>query len=275
MSRVQQEWSPGAITFLMTDIVGSTRLWELAPDEMDAALRRHDAIVTDAVVAADGDLIRTKGEGDSTFSVFAEPGQAAAAALAVNRALQAEPWPEPVRIAVRMAMHTGGAVPRDGDYYGSAVNRTARLRAVAGSDQILVSGTTAELLATDLPDGAVLVNLGVHPLKDVAGPEEIHALVGAGEPVGGLEVGQAGEGGDALPRALAAMSPVLVGRERERRAIEGALADARQGDGAVVLLDGEAGIGKTALVAAAARAAREAGTVVLYGRCASCADTSA
>ena len=113
----------GTVTFLLTDVEGSTALWEQAPEPMRAALARHDALFEAAVAEHRGVHIRPRGEGDSRFAVFAGAADAVEAALAVQRAFLAETWPTPRPIRVRTGVHTGEAELRDGDYYGSAVNR--------------------------------------------------------------------------------------------------------------------------------------------------------
>ena len=121
-----------AVTFLLTDIEGSTAAWETDADAMAAALARHDELVEQVVTSRGGRLIKTRGEGDATFSVFERPSAAAAAAIELQDAISHEPWAlrEPMRI--RVALHTGEVELRDGDYFGRAVNRAARLRSLAG-----------------------------------------------------------------------------------------------------------------------------------------------
>ena len=135
-----------AVTFLLTDIEGSTAAWEADADAMTVALARHDELVEQVVTSGGGRLIKTRGEGDATFSVFDRPSAAAAAAIELQEAIRHEPWAlaEPMRI--RMALHTGEVELRDGDYFGRAVNRAARLRSLAAGGQILCSGATAELV---------------------------------------------------------------------------------------------------------------------------------
>jgi class 3 adenylate cyclase len=113
----------GTVTFLFTDVGGSTRLWEEHPDAIRAALARHDAVVESLAEQHHGCVVRPRGEGDSRFCVFARATDAVAAALAVQRALRAEPWSTPGPLRVRVALHTGEADLRAGDYYGTAVNR--------------------------------------------------------------------------------------------------------------------------------------------------------
>src|ERR687885_500475 len=136
----------GTVTFLFTDIEGSTTLWEQQPDAARAALARHDALVEQIVAAHDGAVVRPRGEGDSRFAVFARATDAVAAAAALQQALYAEPWFTPLPLRARMALHTGEADLRDGDYYGTGVNRCARLRAAAHGGQTVLSQATYDLV---------------------------------------------------------------------------------------------------------------------------------
>src|SRR5215216_3086281 len=141
----------GTVTFVLTDVEGSTALWEEAPEAMRAALARHDALFEAAVAEHGGVHIRPRGEGDSRFAVLASAPNAVAAAVAVQRVLLAEPWPTPRPIKVRIGVHTGEAELREGDYYGSTVNRCARLRNIGHGDQILLSEIVAVLVRETLP----------------------------------------------------------------------------------------------------------------------------
>src|ERR1700757_2678336 len=132
------------VTFLLTDIEGSTAAWEADASAMAGALARHDELVEQIVTSRGGRLIKTRGEGDATFSVFERASAAAAAAIELQDAIFHEPWglQDPMRI--RIALHTGEVELRDGDYFGRAVNRAARLRSLAIGGQILCSGAIAE-----------------------------------------------------------------------------------------------------------------------------------
>ena len=165
-----------AVTFLLTDIEGSTAAWEAEADAMASALARHDELVEQIVTSRAGRLIKTRGEGDATFSVFERPSAAAAAAIELQDAVAHEPWTlrEPIRI--RMALHTGEVELRDGDYFGRAVNRAARLRSLAAGGQTLCSGATAELVIDSLPDDVVLADLGLRELRNLARPEHVFEL---------------------------------------------------------------------------------------------------
>ena len=164
------------LTFLMTDIVGSTRLWEQVPDLMEGALQRHDDLIAEAVSAHQGQVIREKGEGDSTFSVFSRTTQAAAAALEAQKALESEPWPEGCVISVRMAMLTGEAKLKGIDYTGQVLNRTARIRSYAGGGQILVGRASADIIWELLPPGGYLWFYAEVELRDMSRPETIYLL---------------------------------------------------------------------------------------------------
>src|SRR4051812_5016659 len=157
----------GTITFLFTDIEGSTALWEHYPEATRLALARHDTLVQECVERFNGQLVRPRGEGDSRFAVFARPTDAVGAAAALMQALHAEHWPTPSPIRVRQALHTGEAELRMGDYYGSAVNRCARLRGIAHGGQALLSAATFQLVREGLPPGVEVRDLGEHRLKDL------------------------------------------------------------------------------------------------------------
>src|SRR6476659_4525712 len=133
------ELPSGTVTFLFTDIEGSTALWEQHPDAMRQASVRHDVLIEQIVADHHGQVVRPRGEGDSRFAVFARASDAVAAAAALQQALHDEPWPTPSPLRVRMALHTGEADLRMDDYYGSAVNHCARLRAVAHGGQTVLS----------------------------------------------------------------------------------------------------------------------------------------
>lgn len=120
----------GTVTFLFTDIEGSTKLWQNHPQAMRLALSRHDTLAAVIIAQHEGTLIKTHGEGDSLFAVFARANDAVAAAAALQLAFSNESWPLEVPLRVRFALHTGEAGLSEGDYFGSAVNRCARLRAI-------------------------------------------------------------------------------------------------------------------------------------------------
>ncbi len=171
------ELPTGVVTLLFTDVEGSTRLWERDPDVMRAALARHDAILAETIRRFGGIVVKSRGEGDSFFAIFARASNAVAAAIAAQRLLQQQVWRTELPLRVRMALHTGKVELRESDYYGPTVNRCARLRSLAHGGQVLLSGVTAQLVANALPPGAYLKDLGTHRLKDLSAPERVCAVV--------------------------------------------------------------------------------------------------
>ena len=231
----------GIVTFLLTDIEGSTSLWEAHSAAMSAALARHEALIAEVVASHGGRLIKSRGEGDSTLSVFVRATDAVAAALAMQQALAAQAWPEDIALSTRVALHSGEAELRDGDYYGQTLNRAARLRALAQGGHVVLSQGTAELAMDHLPPEASVVDLGNHPLRGLSRPEHVFALAhpGIGPPP------------QLDPAPSAASAPAFVGREGELAQLDAALnaiLGASAAGGRVVLVTGEAGIGKSALV---------------------------
>jgi predicted ATPase/class 3 adenylate cyclase len=159
----------GTVSFLLTDIEASTRLWEEYPAQMVAALARHDVIVRSAIEERRGYVFGTSGDGFN--AAFWTAGEALDAATTVQSALAAEVWPEPIGVAVRMGIHTGTTDERDGDYFGPTMNRAARLMAAGHGGQILLSAATAALLGT-----AELTDLGEQRLKDLESPERVYQV---------------------------------------------------------------------------------------------------
>jgi class 3 adenylate cyclase len=167
----------GTVTLLFTDVEGSTRLWDTERDAMAASLRRHDEILRDAIQQAGGYVFKTAG--DSFCAAFSAARAGLDAALAAQRNLAAQSWLTSRPIVVRMGLHAGVCEERDGDYFGPAVNRAARLLTVASGGQVLVSGVAAELLSDELPDGVDLRELGTRQLKDLSRPERIYQVEAA------------------------------------------------------------------------------------------------
>ena len=136
----------GTITYLFTDVEGSTPLWQQHPNEMKSVMARHDSLIMSTVEANGGTVVRPRGEGDSIFAVFLRASDAVGASCAAQQLLLRETWPEGIAINVRMALHTGESELREHDYYGNAVNRCARLRSIAHGGQILISEATVQLV---------------------------------------------------------------------------------------------------------------------------------
>lgn len=228
MSSSSARLPSGVVTFLLTDIEGSTARWEAEPELMTAALVRHDEVVREAIEAWGGTLVKSKGEGDSTFSVFEAADAAASAAMAIHVALEAA---GPLR--VRIGMHTGEAVERDGDYFGPTVNRAARLRAAAHGGQTICSSLTGRLVLEG-DRSIALFDLGEHGLKDLARADRI-IQIGAGD-FPPLRTAPARR--DNLPTH----PTEFVGRARDVEAVAGLLDHDR-----LVVLTGVGGVGKTRL----------------------------
>jgi class 3 adenylate cyclase len=168
----------GMVTFLFTDIEGSTRLWERYPEDMPAALGRHDSIVGQAIVDHGGVVFRTVG--DAFFAAFSAALPGVRAALAAQRGLHAEPWGAIGEMRVRMALHSSPVDLREDGYVGPPLNRVARLLAAAHGGQTLLCRATHELVRDMLPEGVTLLDLGQHHLRDLSQPEQIFQLVAEG-----------------------------------------------------------------------------------------------
>jgi predicted ATPase/class 3 adenylate cyclase len=226
----------GTVTFLFTDIEGSTLLWDAQPEAMQVSLARHDALVREAIVSANGYVF--KAVGDAFCAAFALAPDAVAAALMMQVALDAEPWPAETFIKVRMALHTAAVETRDGDYFGAALNRVARLLATGHGGQTLLSQTTHELCRDSLPEAASLRDLGAHQLKDLARPEQVYELQYPGlrndfPPIRSLSTHP-----NNLPQQLTS----FIGRAKEIAEIEALLVKNR-----LLTLTGSGGSGKTRL----------------------------
>ncbi len=243
----------GVITFCLSDIEGSTELWEADPAAMAQALVRHDEIIADHVEAHGGRFLKSMGEGDSTVSVFESAPQALGAAIVTTQALQEEPWPGGLRLAVRFGLHTGEAERRGADYFGSTVNLAARLRGRAGGGQIFASASTTRLVARHLPAGCELVDLGFHRLHGVRAPERLHALKGPG-------ISAPLPASESPYRGLLAFEPddrrFFFGRERVSAETIGRLASGR-----LLAIIGASGSGKSSVLRAGVAGAVEAGEV--------------
>ena len=226
----------GTVTFLFSDIEGSTVRWEGSPEAMERALARHDALVRAAIEAHGGYVFKTMG--DAFCAAFATAPGAIAAALDAQRALAAEDFSGVEGLRARMALHTGHSAEREGDYFGPAVNRVARLLAVAHGGQVVVSGTTAPLVHGILPEQTELRDLGSHRLKDLVEPEHVWQL--------SIETLQSDfpalRSLDARPNNLPIQHTSFVGREQDIADVTELLAQHR-----LLTLVGSGGVGKTRL----------------------------
>jgi class 3 adenylate cyclase len=231
------DYPSGTVTFLFTDIAGSTRLWEDHREAMRTAVDRHFAILRQAIADHGGVLFKTVG--DAVQAAFPNATAGLAAAIAAQRALAAEPWPAPLgSLPVRVALHAGTATPSDGDYLAPSLNRLSRLMLASHGGQVVLSETVRRLLEGNVPAEASLKDLGEHRLRDLLEPERVWQVVAPGletefPPLGTLA---------ARPHNLPAQPP-LIGREAEVAAI---LERFREG-ARLVTITGPGGTGKTRL----------------------------
>ena len=228
----------GTVTFLFTDIEGSTKLWEQHPDAMRQALARHDAVLRTAIEDTGGYVFKTIG--DAFCAAFDAAPSAISAAIDAQRTLATEQWGETGPLKVRMALHTGLTEAREGDYFGTPVNRVSRLLSAGHGGQVLLSQTTFELLRDDLPDGASLDDLGEHRLKDLSRPEGVYQLTSPGLAIQFAALKTL----DTRPNNLPMQPTVLIGRERESEQVRALLL---RPEVRLVTLIGPGGTGKTRL----------------------------
>jgi predicted ATPase/class 3 adenylate cyclase len=226
----------GTVTFLFTDIEGSTKLWEHNAPAMQAALARHDQILREAIEEHGGYVFKTVG--DAFCCAFPTASDALEAALEAQHRLLSEAWEEAGPLRVRMALHMGAAEERDGDYFGPPLNRVARLLSAAHGGQVLLSAAAQEMVRDQLPAGAILTDLGERRLKDLFRPERVFQLVAPDlpsefPPLRTLE---------SHPNNLPSQPTPLVGRGRE---VEEVLERLRSEEVRLLTLTGAGGTGKT------------------------------
>jgi predicted ATPase/class 3 adenylate cyclase len=224
------------LTFLFTDVEGSTRLWEAEPDAMPQALADHFRILQEAIDSRGGTIVNDTGDG--VFAVFPAAKAAVGAAVAVQGALGAASWGATGPLRVRMGLHTGHADRGHDDYHGTEVNRCARLMAAAHGGQAIASEATYVLVRDDAPTDVSFLDLGEHRLKDLARPERIHQIL---HPDLRAEFPPLRSLG-AYPNNLPAELSSFIGRAAELAEVHDALTRAR-----LVTLTGAGGAGKTRL----------------------------
>ena len=227
---------PAVTTFLFTDIEGSTRLWEEQPERMRPALARHDALARRAVETRRGLVVKTTGDG--LHAAFGDPLDAVGAAIALQQAIGEPQGEDAVALLVRCGLHAGVVERRDNDFFGSAVNRAARIMSAANGGQVLMSQSVADLVEPRLPAGVTLRDLGFARLRDLARPERIYQVVHPAL----REHFPALRTLEAIPNNLPQQVTSFIGRERELHEIRELLRGAR-----LVTVVGTGGLGKTRL----------------------------
>jgi predicted ATPase/class 3 adenylate cyclase len=242
--RVAVELPSGTVTFLFTDLEGSTRLWEEHPEAMKEALARHDDILRSEIVDHGGFVVKTTGDG--FHATFATAPQALEAAIGAQLRLRAASWDAMGPLRVRMGIHTGLAELRDGDYYGSTVNRAARLMSVAHGGQILCSHACANLVRDVRPHAGSLRDLGAHRLRDLATPERVFQAIHDGLEREFPELRTASDRLGNLPT----VATDFVGRDAELAELALLVEQFR-----LTTLAGPGGVGKTRLAVQAAAGA--------------------
>ena len=241
-----RELPTGTVTFLRTDVEGSMALARRLGARWDELNIRHLSLIRHAVEGNDGRVVRT--EGDAVFAVFGEAGAAVAAAVAAQAALTGEAWPPDVEVRVRMGLHSGEAHLAGDDYGGFEVNRAARIASAGHGGQIVLSGSTYELTADDLPGGVEARELGTYVLRDVARPERLYQLDVPGLPTEFPEL----RAGRTMAGNLDPRLTTFLGRERDLARLRELLARTR-----LVTLTGAGGIGKSSLAVELARTVQE------------------
>jgi predicted ATPase/class 3 adenylate cyclase len=224
----------GTITFLFSDIEGSTRKWEQQPEAMRVALAIHDRMLREAFESSGGYVFKTIG--DAFCVAFDTAQQAVTAALLAQRALRAATWDGIGELKVRMTLHTGAAEHRDGDYFGQTLNRIARILSSAHGGQVLLSLPTEELVRDLLPVGVQVRALGEHRLRDLARPEQLFQLVSSDLP----SQFPALRSLESVPNNLPEQLNSFIGREREVAEVKRLLGSTR-----LLTLTGTGGTGKT------------------------------
>jgi predicted ATPase/class 3 adenylate cyclase/DNA-binding CsgD family transcriptional regulator len=242
----------GAVTFVLTDIEGSTRLVKALRDRYAQVLAGHRRLVRAAIAAHDGHEVDT--QGDAFFAAFAGARQAVLCALAIHRGLVAHAWPGGARVRVRIGVHTGQATPAGGGYTGMAVHRAARICAVAAGGQVLVSQPTRDLIEDEEEEGAglgfALIDAGEVQLKDLDRPVRLFQLAAAGLDPGPVRAERLDAGGSAAGglHGFPAVLTSFIGRAGPGREVAGLLEEHR-----LVTVTGPGGSGKTRLAAEVAR----------------------
>jgi predicted ATPase/class 3 adenylate cyclase len=236
----------GTVTFVFSDIEGSTRRWEQDVDAMQSDLRKHDDLLNNVFTANGGAVF--KHTGDGMCVVFASASSAVTAAAEAQRVLAASDWTPLDELKIRIGVHSGEADQRNGDYFGTALNRVARIMDAGHGGQILISATTAGLIGSEPGPGLSLMDLGDHRFKDLGERDRVYQLVGHGLATDFPRIRSL----EAVPNNFPEQLTSFVGRERELAEVIGLIEENR-----LVTLTGVGGVGKTRLAVQAAAESAE------------------
>jgi predicted ATPase/class 3 adenylate cyclase len=240
---MRTEVASQTLTFLFTDLEGSSKLWEQHRQSMKEALERHDAILRDAVESSNGQVVKTTGDG--LLAVFASPADGVNAGLKAQHGLAHEVWGQTGPLRVRMGLHVGEAATREGDYFGPTLNRAARIMSAGHGGQVLLSAAAAALVVDELPSASTLRDLGEYQLKGLGRAERVFQLVHPGLEASFPPLATPSRQPSELPEQPSA----FVGRDAELKEIRERLED---GSVRLLTLTGPGGIGKTRLALRAA-----------------------
>lgn len=232
----KEVYPQGQVTFLFTDLVGSTQLWEVFPEAMHASMARHDALLRQAISSHHGRIVKTTGDG--IHAAFASPADAIYSAIEGQKRMQSEEWGETGPLLVRMGIHIGDSQFREGDYYGSTLNRAARIMSIGHGGQILLSAAVHELLKNNLHATFQMLDLGEHWLKGLKQPEKIYQILHPDLPAKFPPLSSF----ISIPNNLPLQTTEFIGREQEIKTLIQRFSGTR-----LLTLTGPGGMGKTRL----------------------------
>lgn len=231
-----EDYPQGLVTFLFTDLVDSTKLWEIFPETMHASIARHDALLSQAINTHQGRIVKTTGDG--VLAAFASPSDAISAAIDGQKRIQAEDWGDTGPFLVRMGMHIGESRFREGDYFGPTLNRAARIMSIGHGGQILLSAAVQEQLE-NRPQGTFqMLDLGEHWLKGLKQPEKIYQILHPDIPAKFPPLSSS----SVIPNNLPLQASEFIGREKAIEALKQKFPGTR-----LLTLTGPGGTGKTRL----------------------------
>ena len=232
--------STNTFTFLFTDIQDSTKLWEKHPEAMQQALARHDDILRQTIEAHDGIVFKTVG--DAFCAAFTDAGQALQAGVEIQQTLLQTDWPGGLTIKIRMGLHTGEAEKRDNDFFGTTVNRVARVMSLGHGGQTIISSATYALLKDQSLDDVTFADLGRYELKGLSEPEQIYQVNTPDLPIKFPPLNMK------LKRSISFSAQHFVERSELQPLFQKLDETNEHGIGGTFLISGEPGIGKSTMI---------------------------